>query len=85
MIIYIPVKPGKHLHCPLELSQIPLLEHSANLCAEPSANGRSAHAKPAGHAIYDSDDNDNYNDNYNYNNDNNNNNETSCRTVSSTI
>ena len=49
----IPVNPEKHLHSPDSLSHVPLLEHSASRWALPSAEGRSAHAKPAGHANND--------------------------------
>ena len=31
MMMMVPVNPGKHLHSPDSLSQVPLLEHSASL------------------------------------------------------
>lgn len=48
-----PVKPAKHLHTPLDLSQRPMLLHSACACAVVVLEGMSTQAFPAGHVRFE--------------------------------
>jgi hypothetical protein len=47
----LPPKPVRHVHLPVDRSQMPMWEHSAGWCAVVGVTASSNHAGPNGHCF----------------------------------